>query len=621
MATIYIAPGRGHDTTDIQNAIDSAQPGDTVVFRDGTYQISEDIDIKAGISVAAENQSGARIVGSMTVDGVANSAPTFIVADDARLPAADQHPVSIEGFAFENVAVETDAHSGGVTISDNSFVDVRARATIDAQSENVVVKDNALLASDHTLSFTELRKPGGQADNGSFTEAILVGDSVNALVQNNIVGGLNADVDYRSKVSAEVIRLAERAADQAGIDINAANYFSIGVGGNDNVGTRVLKNAFYGATSGEYEDPATGNITPRFFDHANYFVDFKDLTVEGNYFNGWPPSGQGGVKIRNGDGLEFFDNHLEDISLYIYTYNFGDLGDNPASRNWNIYNNLIENNFRAPIYYDETNQNNGKFTLFEDIRIFDNILDSAPTSSTNTVSLRLINTPGNERDAGRDIYVTGNTTPDGEELTPSIRSPTDPDAITLSADRIINAIRNRNEETDDPDNDPGTDAVTGGPDADALRGDRSDNNIFGHAGNDTLVGGSGDDFIAGHRGADWLRGGAHSDTLFGGNNSDTLVGGKGDDVLRGDSASRQYSDTFLFNLRAQGNTGDDEILDFDLAEDTIQLAVPRGDAASSYAFEAEEDTGDLIITFDDGGSVTLAGVDYGERLDVNIDFI
>ncbi|MEC4739514.1 Ig-like domain-containing protein [Shewanella sp. E94] len=85
------------------------------------------------------------------------------------------------------------------------------------------------------------------------------------------------------------------------------------------------------------------------------------------------------------------------------------------------------------------------------------------------------------------------------------------------------------------------------------------------SGNDMVYGQTGSDIIYGHTGNDTLDGGKHNDAIRGGAGDDTIIGGQGDDVLRGDSGS----DTFVWN---KDETGTDHIVDFDLANDKLDLS-------------------------------------------------
>ena len=79
----------------------------------------------------------------------------------------------------------------------------------------------------------------------------------------------------------------------------------------------------------------------------------------------------------------------------------------------------------------------------------------------------------------------------------------------------------------------------------------------------TINGGPGDDVLWAGSGDDRLEGGDGADQLFGGSGSDILQGGAGPDVF-------QFTDS----------SGADEVIDFDLSEDRIELFVSAGVSAA-----------------------------------------
>ncbi len=92
-----------------------------------------------------------------------------------------------------------------------------------------------------------------------------------------------------------------------------------------------------------------------------------------------------------------------------------------------------------------------------------------------------------------------------------------------------------------------------------------DNNFSGGQKNNVLHGGNGDDTLKGNQGKDILIGKLGNDILSGGIDDDLLIGGSGFDTMRGDLGA----DIFRFNSLKQGQ---DIILDFVVANDTIQVA-------------------------------------------------
>ncbi len=90
------------------------------------------------------------------------------------------------------------------------------------------------------------------------------------------------------------------------------------------------------------------------------------------------------------------------------------------------------------------------------------------------------------------------------------------------------------------------------------------NTVSGTSANDTLSGTNNVDQISGERGNDSLFGLAGNDVLNGGLGDDKLQGDAGNDVFTGGAGK----DTFIFNFIDT----DDQILDFNPADDTILLA-------------------------------------------------
>ncbi|KQT31365.1 hypothetical protein ASG29_15585 [Sphingomonas sp. Leaf412] len=110
--------------------------------------------------------------------------------------------------------------------------------------------------------------------------------------------------------------------------------------------------------------------------------------------------------------------------------------------------------------------------------------------------------------------------------------------------------------------------------------------LYGLAGNDTLQGGDGDDrlfggegndLLRGDAGNDWLDGGNGNDNLLGGDGNDTLAGGAGADVLEGGAGQDTMTggigaDIFRFRSADVAAGGFDVITDFARGTDKIDLS-------------------------------------------------
>ncbi|ADC63833.1 Hemolysin-type calcium-binding region [Allochromatium vinosum DSM 180] len=113
----------------------------------------------------------------------------------------------------------------------------------------------------------------------------------------------------------------------------------------------------------------------------------------------------------------------------------------------------------------------------------------------------------------------------------------------------------------------GIENLIGSAYADKLTGNSGRNNLSGGVGNDILNGGAGNDILNGDTGNDTLNGGAGNDTLSGGAGKDILNGGAGNDILNGGTGI----DIFRFDTALNAASNLDEINNFSVADDTIQL--------------------------------------------------
>jgi len=177
----------------------------------------------------------------------------------------------------------------------------------------------------------------------------------------------------------------------------------------------------------------------------------------------------------------------------------------------------------------------------------------------------------------------------------------------------------------------GNDILSGGRGADKLIGGIDDDNLDGGSGNDTLLGGAGDDTLYG--GATWgsgkateiggddvLLGGAGNDILDGGVGDDDLSGGADDDTLTGGAGADNFKMSLSFDGSLLSGEGADMITDFTtqdtlVFEDVVDIDTSGGvDIDDLLGHVSVTDAGagnDVMIAFDGGGSVALAGIGTG----------
>lgn len=147
----------------------------------------------------------------------------------------------------------------------------------------------------------------------------------------------------------------------------------------------------------------------------------------------------------------------------------------------------------------------------------------------------------------------------------------------------------------------GADTAFGGQGDDVVYGGDSANSandagdlLYGGVGEDVIYGNGGDDSLFGNQDDDLIFGGQGNDFMHGGQGNDTLVGGVGNDTMNGGLGA----DTFVF---AQGG-GDDRIEGFNYDD---------GDRfdAGGQEYTSTASNGNVVVTFEDGGTVTIVGVD------------
>jgi Ca2+-binding RTX toxin-like protein len=148
---------------------------------------------------------------------------------------------------------------------------------------------------------------------------------------------------------------------------------------------------------------------------------------------------------------------------------------------------------------------------------------------------------------------------------------------------------------------------------DTIVADDSGMLLKGWGGDDSLVGGAGNDWLEGGTGNDTLEGGGGDDRLIGGDGDDSLIGGAGDDLI----TTGAGADTVVL---ADGH-GNDTVTDFDMTLvsgrtvdrlDVSAMTNANGDPVTwrdvTVTDTVGDGTGNAILTFPGGESVTLMGV-------------
>lgn len=162
----------------------------------------------------------------------------------------------------------------------------------------------------------------------------------------------------------------------------------------------------------------------------------------------------------------------------------------------------------------------------------------------------------------------------------------------------------------------GNDIVDGGDGNDILFGGGQNDTVSGGSGNDQIFGGSGDDTLLGGSGADDIFNGGGDDLVDGGTGNDTIRSGGGDDTLTGGAGS----DLFVFI----SDHGDDRIEDFNIADDTLDLAQTTtnfttvADITSAASNALVGGASGLLIDTGGGNSLFLVGLTLDDLSSLSI---
>jgi Ca2+-binding RTX toxin-like protein len=664
---LYFNSRPGVDQTDELQAIlyKAGETGDTVILRDGTYNITTvssktdehlalderpsgpyDLIIPQGVTLESENPGGAEIIGSK--EFTTDAHPTRISFGAGK---GGDHETTVDGFVFENIRMVSYnlGHNNSLDVQNNAFVDTLGGSSLSLNRHgDYLVEDNVFLASPKTLEVVDAYGKGqtGHSSMGTYSTDQLT-------IRGNMFGGMNKDFNYADVLDADVIKLAETAAAATGVDLHDANYLNKGIRFNQTSDTVLEGNTFYGddAANGRATSSEESGSVPLKYDHAIYATNFDGLQVNDNYFNGWPANGTGGVKIRGGKDLDFHDNILDEVQ-FMGVILLSKARDSDAAKmynkaeNWNIHNNDISSKSKIAAigFYersvDESIRDTSKtdpYSFTDNMRIFDNKIDieNAP-EGTKSIYMLISETPGVARDEFGHAVVTGNVDADGNPVDFSYDSSHDV-TISRKPDDFIKDLREARAPEEDPkDEDPKDEDMTlvGTKGVDDLAGGNGNDSISGLKGSDTLFGNDGEDVLRGGRGHDLMYGGQNNDSIYAGKGNDTLFGDAGDDLLHGrrdddlidggkgaDTLYGGEGNDTLFGGKGNGSDyivgGDgDDTID---GGDGIDIAAFSGNS-DDYIFELNQDDGMLWVS-DGLNTDKLSNIETLRFDDTDIDII
>lgn len=157
----------------------------------------------------------------------------------------------------------------------------------------------------------------------------------------------------------------------------------------------------------------------------------------------------------------------------------------------------------------------------------------------------------------------------------------------------------------------GDDTVIGGTGADSLTGGGGNDTLAGGGGGDDLGGGDGDDSILGGGGNDSIQGGAGADRISGGTGDDRIELGLNDGVADTLDLDDGSGSDVVHHFAAPTANGDGTFTGYDQF-DVSDLTDAAGNPVKTWDVTVTDTngdgTGDAILTFPNGESVTLVGV-------------
>jgi hypothetical protein len=226
--------------------------------------------------------------------------------------------------------------------------------------------------------------------------------------------------------------------------------------------------------------------------------------------------------------------------------------------------------------------------------------DDLLPGQTRTVSFSYQANDGSEDSTATTVSVTFAGAPLGRDINGGNRG--DNLNGTSSAEHIYAGNGN-----DKVNGGAGGDTICGGNGNDTLNGDAGNDALYAQNGSDVLNGGDGKDWLWGDNGRDTLNGGAGNDTLIGDNSNDRFVFGQdfGKDVIV-DFRSGHWDDEDCSDNHYRAHH--DHRGQHWEAGDVIQITPSEFGSFSDLMAHAKQQWYGVVITTDDGDSITLMGV-------------
>ena len=278
--TDYRRPGDESDTAAIEAAMAAAEPGETVRFPPGVYDLDRAFRFRPGLNYVGENA----VLRARGDDGIVLAHP----------PAATVHDVTIRGLTFDNISIVLNG-TPQQRHHDITFQDCRFRGG--AESDEWAQPYLRLTAtSGVTVDSCEFLRGAGHGGRGviaRMTELTVIKDSF-----------FGTTADLEPGVPYGHFRTA----------INISGYDEQRSEGSRE--TIVDGNVWRRTPSPELSGECAGCQ-----DHGLYSWGTDRLFVVGNRADGWDTSAAGGsIKVRNQQNTFILDNTLSTSGILTYVY-------------------------------------------------------------------------------------------------------------------------------------------------------------------------------------------------------------------------------------------------------------------------------------------------------------
>jgi len=347
-ATIYVPD----DYSTIQAAVDAANPGDTIIVRDGTYTENVNID-KDHLTIKSENGAKKTIVlAADPSDHVFEVTADYVEIDGFAVKGAGEtHKVGIyigsgvsHCSAFNNIAsnnyfgIYLD-HSSNNTLTNNIASRNRDGIWLDGSSNNIIT-NNSISNNYRYGTYLKSSSDNTLTGNTFIEDGLIVWDSHNNTIENNIVNG--RPLVYFEEVSGE------RITDAGQVILVSCNNITV-----ENLN---LSDTAVGVELWKTSDSKIiNNIASN-----NYFGIYLDHSSNNIITNN--------IASGNSDGINMFSSSNNTITnntaksntnrgIYLYCSSYNEIRNNIANSNWRgvcLYssnnNRIYLNNFTNNTY-------------------------------------------------------------------------------------------------------------------------------------------------------------------------------------------------------------------------------------------------------------------------------